>query len=120
MIQYRCNLQRWFNSNVFQLDALSRSLQQSAASTSTAPVEQSSPAMVKTEDMPEPSSVEREKFITELKQFHLDRGTPMTRPPVLSQKTLDLFRLYHLVQEYGGMEKVRLLVNSVLLVVLVC
>ncbi|XP_065882490.1 AT-rich interactive domain-containing protein 4B-like isoform X2 [Dysidea avara] len=79
---------------------------QSAASTSTAPVEQSSPAMVKTEDMPEPSSVEREKFITELKQFHLDRGTPMTRPPVLSQKTLDLFRLYHLVQEYGGMEKV--------------
>ncbi|XP_065882485.1 AT-rich interactive domain-containing protein 4A-like isoform X2 [Dysidea avara] len=79
---------------------------QSAASTSTAPVEQSSPAMVKTEDMPEPSSVEREKFIAELKQFHLDRGTPMTRPPVLSQKTLDLYWLYHLVQEYGGMERV--------------
>ena len=32
----------------------------------------------------------------------------MTRPPVLSQKTLDLYRLYQLVQEYGGMEKVRL------------
>ena len=63
--------------------------------------------MVKEEDVPEPSSEEREAFITELKQFHLERGTPMTRPPVLSQKTLDLYRLYHLVQEYGGMEKVR-------------
>jgi len=90
--------------------------QQSAAS--LAPVEQqTSPPMAKTEDIPEPSSEEREKFITELKQFHLERGTPMTRPPVLSQKTLDLYRLYHLVQEYGGMEKVRLSVNSVLLMV---
>ena len=85
-------------------------IQQSAAS--SAPIEQASPPMAKTEDIPEPSSEEREKFITELKQFHLERGTPMTRPPVLSQKTLDLYRLYHLVQEYGGMEKVNLVCTS--------
>ena len=67
-----------------------------------------SPALpkVEVEEMSEQDEEEREKFLTVLKQFHLDRGTPMTRPPVLSQKTLDLYRLYHLVQEYGGMEKV--------------
>ena len=58
------------------------------------------------EETEEENEEEREKFLTVLKQFHLDRGTPMTRPPVLSQKTLDLYRLYQLVQEYGGMEKV--------------
>ena len=60
----------------------------------------------KVEDVSDQDEEEREKFLTVLKQFHLDRGTPMTRPPVLSQKTLDLYRLYQLVQEYGGMEKV--------------
>lgn len=70
-------------------------------------VEAPSPSTPKVEETPEQDDEEREKFLTVLKQFHLDRGTPMTRPPVLSQKTLDLYRLYQLVQEYGGMEKVR-------------
>lgn len=70
-------------------------------------VETTSPPIPKVEEATEEhDEEEREKFLTKLKQFHLDRGTPMTRPPVLSQKTLDLYRLYHLVQEYGGMEKV--------------
>ena len=71
-------------------------------------VEAPSPSTPKVEETSEQDDEEREKFLTVLKQFHLDRGTPMTRPPVLSQKTLDLYRLYQLVQEYGGMEKVRL------------
>ena len=33
-------------------------------------------------------------------------GTPLTRTPILAQKDLDLFRLYQLVQENGGMERV--------------
>ena len=70
-------------------------------------VEAPSPSTPKVEEVSEEQDdEEREKFLTVLKQFHLDRGTPMTRPPVLSQKTLDLYRLYQLVQEYGGMEKV--------------
>ena len=35
-------------------------------------------------------------------------GTPLTRTPILAQKDLDLYRLYTLVQEYGGMERVTL------------
>lgn len=33
-------------------------------------------------------------------------GTPITRPPVLGNQDLDLFKLYKIVQEHGGMEKV--------------
>ena len=70
-------------------------------------MEVDSPSLPKVEEAAEQEDEEeREKFLTVLKQFHLERGTPMTRPPVLSQRTLDLYRLYHLVQEYGGMEKV--------------
>ena len=70
-------------------------------------MEVDSPSLSKVEEASEQEDEEeREKFLTVLKQFHLERGTPMTRPPVLSQRTLDLYRLYQLVQEYGGMEKV--------------
>lgn len=33
-------------------------------------------------------------------------GTPITRPPVLGNQDLDLYKLYKIVQEHGGMEKV--------------
>lgn len=33
-------------------------------------------------------------------------GTPITRPPVLGNQDLDLHKLYKIVQEHGGMEKV--------------
>ena len=33
-------------------------------------------------------------------------GTPMIRQPTLAQRDLDLFRLYHLVKDNGGMDKV--------------
>ena len=33
-------------------------------------------------------------------------GTPISRPPVLGNQDLDLHRLYKIVQEHGGMEKV--------------
>ena len=69
-------------------------------------MEVDSPSLPKVEEATEQDEEEREKFLNTLKQFHLERGTPMTRPPVLSQRTLDLYRLYQLVQEYGGMEKV--------------
>ena len=33
-------------------------------------------------------------------------GTPITRHPVLGNQDLDLHKLYKIVQEHGGMEKV--------------
>ena len=33
-------------------------------------------------------------------------GTPISRPPVLGNQDLDLHKLYKIVQEHGGMEKV--------------
>ena len=49
---------------------------------------------------------EVEEFNEKLKKFHESKGTPMVRRPTLGQKDLNLFKLYKLVKENGGMEKV--------------
>lgn len=33
-------------------------------------------------------------------------GTPINRAPILGGKDIDMFRLYNLVQEYGGKKRV--------------
>jgi Ras-related protein Rab-1A len=49
---------------------------------------------------------EQHIFMDKLRKYHENRGTPLNRTPILAQKDLDLYRLYHLVQESGGMESV--------------
>ena len=51
-------------------------------------------------------TAEVEEFNKKLKKFHESKGTPMVRRPTLGQKDLNLFKLYKLVKENGGMEKV--------------
>ena len=51
-------------------------------------------------------TVEVEEFNEKLKKFHESKGTPMVRRPTLAQKDLNLFKLYKLVRENGGMDKV--------------
>ena len=38
--------------------------------------------------------------------FMESRGTPVSRPAMMGQKDLDLYRLYKLVNEKGGMDRV--------------
>ena len=45
-------------------------------------------------------------FLTLSLLFVFILGTPISRPPVLGNQDLDLHRLYKIVQENGGMEKV--------------
>ena len=49
---------------------------------------------------------EKSKFMEALIKFHRSRGTPIIRHPVMGQRNVDLFKLYHFVKEFGGMEKV--------------
>lgn len=49
---------------------------------------------------------ERKTFRQRLFAFMEEKGTPITRPPVLGNQDLDLYKLYKIVQEHGGMEKV--------------
>lgn len=49
---------------------------------------------------------EKKAFKEKLFAFMKDKGTPITRPPVLGNQDLDLHKLYKIVQEHGGMEKV--------------
>ena len=45
-------------------------------------------------------------FNERLARFLESKGTPLARQPTLAQKDLNLWRLYHLVKEKGGMERV--------------
>lgn len=42
-------------------------------------------------------------FLERLFSFMSYRGTPITAVPVICKQTVDLYRLYHLVRERGGM-----------------
>lgn len=48
----------------------------------------------------------RKKFLDELSLFMLKRRTPIVRLPVMGKQTLDLFELYNLVCERGGLVEV--------------
>lgn len=49
---------------------------------------------------------EKKAFKEKLLAFMKDKGTPIARPPILGNQDLDLHKLYKIVQEHGGMEKV--------------
>lgn len=49
---------------------------------------------------------EKKAFKEKLFAFMEEKGTPITRPPVLGNQDLDLHKLYRIVQDHGGMEKV--------------
>ncbi|MCP9259702.1 Iron-sulfur cluster assembly enzyme ISCU, mitochondrial [Dirofilaria immitis] len=49
---------------------------------------------------------ERDQFTAQLYKFHEERGTPINRAPILGGKDIDMFRLYNMVQRYGGKKRV--------------
>ncbi|KAL3985121.1 ARID/BRIGHT DNA binding domain family protein [Acanthocheilonema viteae] len=49
---------------------------------------------------------ERDQFTAQLYKFHEERGTPINRAPILGGKDIDMFRLYNVVQRYGGKKRV--------------
>uniref|UniRef100_A0A915C6U8 ARID domain-containing protein n=1 Tax=Parascaris univalens TaxID=6257 RepID=A0A915C6U8_PARUN len=51
---------------------------------------------------------ERDQFTAQLYKFHEERGTPINRAPILGGKDIDMFRLYNVVQAYGGKKRVTL------------
>lgn len=57
-------------------------------------------------EVDEQQEMDRNSFMEKLRKFHENKGTPLTRTPILAQKDLDLYQLYQLVQENGGMERV--------------
>ncbi|PAV69519.1 hypothetical protein WR25_11990 isoform B [Diploscapter pachys] len=49
---------------------------------------------------------ERDHFVAQLYKFQDERGTPINRAPILGGKDIDLYKLYRVVQHYGGGKKV--------------
>ncbi|KAK6304661.1 hypothetical protein J4Q44_G00252470 [Coregonus suidteri] len=49
---------------------------------------------------------ERDHFLQQLYKFMEDRGTPINKPPVLGYKDLNLFKLFRLVYQQGGCDKI--------------
>ncbi|XP_035671737.1 LOW QUALITY PROTEIN: AT-rich interactive domain-containing protein 4B-like [Branchiostoma floridae] len=58
------------------------------------------------EESSDEDSEEKEKFLEDLYRFMEDKGTPITKPPVLGYRDLNLFKLYELVQGQGGFDEV--------------
>ena len=50
---------------------------------------------------------DRRKMLERLFAFMEERGTPIVAVPTISKIAVDLFRLYHIVKDYGGMVEVR-------------
>ena len=51
-------------------------------------------------------SEEKDRFVAQLYKFMDERGTPINKAPSVSGKDLDLYRLYTLVNEMGGYNKI--------------
>lgn len=49
---------------------------------------------------------DRRAFLERLFSFMDEKGSPITVVPAISKQPVDLFRLYHLVKERGGMVEV--------------
>ncbi len=56
-----------------------------------------------TDDEP---SEEKDHFVAQLYKFMDDRGTPINRGPQVANRDLDLFKLFRLVQNLGGYNRV--------------
>lgn len=52
------------------------------------------------------SEPERKEFLDDLFTFMQKRGTPVNRVPIMAKQTLDLFKLFRLVVEKGGLVEV--------------
>ncbi|XP_013404516.1 AT-rich interactive domain-containing protein 4B [Lingula anatina] len=59
----------------------------------------------KTSSDDEPSE-EKDRFVAQLYKFMDDRGTPINKAPCLGSKDLSLYKLFKVVQNYGGYNKV--------------
>ena len=53
----------------------------------------------------EPSE-EKDRFVAQLYKFMDDRGTPINKGPQVGNRDLNLYRLFRLVQNLGGYNKV--------------
>ncbi|XP_074659928.1 uncharacterized protein LOC141912547 isoform X2 [Tubulanus polymorphus] len=49
---------------------------------------------------------ERDRFVAELYKFMDDRGTPINKAPVIGMKDLNLYKLFKIVKNLGGYNKV--------------
>lgn len=49
---------------------------------------------------------DRKTFLDRLVAFLEEKGSPITNMPVISKQPIDLYRLYLIVQEKGGMVEV--------------
>ncbi|CAH1262965.1 ARID4A [Branchiostoma lanceolatum] len=58
------------------------------------------------EESSDEDSEEKEKFLEDLYRFMEEKGTPITKPPVLGYRDLNLFKLYEMVQGQGGFDEV--------------
>ena len=56
----------------------------------------------------EPSE-EKDRFVAQLYKFMDDRGTPINKAPVIGNRDLSLYKLFRVVQKFGGYNKVSLL-----------
>jgi len=50
---------------------------------------------------------EKDHFVAQLYKFMDDRGTPINKAPVIASKDLNLYRLFRVVQNLGGYNRVR-------------
>nr|XP_009491091.1 PREDICTED: AT-rich interactive domain-containing protein 4A [Pelecanus crispus] len=62
------------------------------------------PALASPEEELDPE--ERDNFLQQLYKFMEEEGTPINKPPVLGYKDLNLFKLFRLVYQQGGCDKI--------------
>ena len=68
------------------------------------------------------NELDRRKMLERLFAFMEERATPIVAVPTISKIAVDLFRLYHIVKDYGGMVEVTVssvLYASVLIIVII-
>ncbi|KAL4238041.1 DNA- binding [Mactra antiquata] len=54
----------------------------------------------------EEQNEERDRFVAQLYKFSDDRGTPINKGPSIGTKDLNLYKLFKVVQKYGGYNRV--------------
>ncbi|WAR19113.1 LOW QUALITY PROTEIN: ARI4B-like protein [Mya arenaria] len=54
----------------------------------------------------EEQSEEKDRFVAQLYKFSDDRGTPINKGPSIGTKDLNLYKLFKVVQKYGGYNRV--------------
>lgn len=50
----------------------------------------------------------RREFVEAILRYWEEKEVPLKNAPLMGRKTVDLFRLYHIVKDRGGMQEVRL------------